>query len=76
MQFECQCPKFSEVSVDRVQLSRDMLRSFVARGMYCLKFGFFVARGMCCLKFRSFVARGMNCLKFGFFVARGMYCLK
>ena len=63
MQFEYQYPKSSNVSVDHVQLPSEMLRSFVARGMYCLKFG-------------SFVARGMYCLKFGFFVAREMYCLK
>ena len=51
MQFEYQYPKSSNVSVDHVQLPREMLISFVARGMYCLKFGFFVARGMYCLKF-------------------------
>ena len=37
MQFEYQYPKSSNVSVDHVQLPREMLRSFVARGMYCLK---------------------------------------
>ena len=46
MQFEYQYPKSSNVSVERVQLlrgmfglfeQREMLRSFVARGMYCLK---------------------------------------
>ena len=46
MQFEYQCPKSSNVSVEHVQLlrgmfgffkPREMLRSFVARGMYCLK---------------------------------------
>ena len=46
MQFEYQYPKSSNVSVEHVQLlrgmvgffeSREMLRSFVARGMYCLK---------------------------------------
>ena len=37
---EYQYPKSSNVSVDHVQLPREMLRSFVARGMYCLKFGF------------------------------------
>ena len=49
MQFEYQYPKSS--NVDHVQLPREMLRSFVARGMYCLKFGFFVARGIYCFKF-------------------------
>ena len=46
MQFEYQYPKSSNVSVEHVQLLRGMfgffepramLRSFVARGMYCLK---------------------------------------
>ena len=46
MQFEYQYPKSSNVSVEHVQLLRgmfgffepkEMLRSFVARGMYCLK---------------------------------------
>ena len=46
MQFEYQYPKSSNVSVDHVQLlrgmfgsfePREMLRSFAARGMYCLK---------------------------------------
>ena len=46
MQFEYQCPKSSNVSVEHVQLlrgvfeffePREMLRSFAARGMYCLK---------------------------------------
>ena len=50
MQFECQYPKSRNISVDHVQLPREMLRSFVARRMYCLKFGFFVARRMYCLK--------------------------
>ena len=49
MQFEYQYLKSSNVSVDHVQLPTEMLRSFVARGIYCLKFGFFVAR-MYCLK--------------------------
>ena len=40
MQFEYQYPKSSNVSVDHVQLPREVLRSFVARGMYCLKFRF------------------------------------
>ena len=64
MQFEYQYPKSSNVSVDHVQLPREMLRSFVARGVYCLKFGFLVARGMYCLTFGFFVARGMYCLNF------------
>ena len=50
MQFEYRFPRSNNVSVDHVQLPREMLRSFVARGMYCFKFGFFVARGMYCLK--------------------------
>ena len=50
MQFEYQYSKSSNVSVDHVQLPREMLRSVVARGMYCLKFGFSVAREMYCLK--------------------------
>ena len=50
MQLEYQYPKSSNVSVDDVQLPMEMLRSFEARGMYCLKFEFFVARGMYCLK--------------------------
>ena len=46
MQLEYQYPKSSNVSVEHVQLLRgmfgffepkEMLRSFVARGMYCLK---------------------------------------
>ena len=46
MQFEYQYPKLSNVSVEYVQLlrgmfgffePREMLRSFVARGVYCLK---------------------------------------
>ena len=37
MQFEYQYPKSSNVSVEHVQLLRGMFRSFVARGMYCLK---------------------------------------
>ena len=46
MQFEYQCPESSNVSVEHVQLlrgmfgffePREMLRSFAARGMYCLK---------------------------------------
>ena len=46
MQFEYQYPKSSNLSVEHVQLlrgmfgffePREMLRSFVARGMYCLK---------------------------------------
>ena len=46
MQFEYQYPKSSNVSVEHVQLLRgmfgffelrEMLNSFVARGMYCLK---------------------------------------
>ena len=46
MQFEYQYPKSSNVSVEHVQLLRgmfgffepmEMLRSFAARGMYCLK---------------------------------------
>ena len=46
MQFEYQYPKSSNVSVEHVQLlrgmfgffePREMLRSFIARGMYCLK---------------------------------------
>ena len=46
MQFEYQYPKSSNVSVEHVQLlremfgffePREMLRSFVARGVYCLK---------------------------------------
>ena len=46
MQFEYQYPKSSNVSVEHVQLlrgmfgffePREMLRSFVARRMYCLK---------------------------------------
>ena len=46
MQFEYQCPKSRNVSVDHVQLlrgvfgffePREMLISFAARGMYCLK---------------------------------------
>ena len=46
MQFEYQYPKLSNVSVEYVQLlrgmfgffePREMLRSFVARGMFCLK---------------------------------------
>ena len=46
MQFEHQYPKLSNMSVEHVQLLRgtfgffelrEMLRSFVARGMYCLK---------------------------------------
>ena len=46
IQFEYQYPKSSNVSVEYVQLlrrmfgffePREMLRSFVARGMYCLK---------------------------------------
>ena len=46
MQFEYQYPKSSNVSVEHVQLlrgmfgffePREMLRSFAARGMYCLK---------------------------------------
>ena len=46
MQFEYQYSKLSNVSVEHVQLlrgmfgfsePREMLRSFVARGMYCLK---------------------------------------
>ena len=46
MQFEYQYPKLSNISVEHVQLlremfgffePREMLRSFVARGMYCLK---------------------------------------
>ena len=45
MQFEYQCPKTSNISGDHVQLlrgkfgffePRKILRSFVARGMYCL----------------------------------------
>ena len=50
MQFEYQYPKSSNDSVGHIQLPREMLRSFVAREMYRLKFGFFVARGMYCLK--------------------------
>ena len=50
MQFEYRYPRSNNVSLDHVQLPREMLRSFVARGVYCLKFGFFVARGMYCLK--------------------------
>ena len=46
MQFEYQYPKSSNVSLEHVQLlrgmfgffePREMLRSFAARGMYCLK---------------------------------------
>ena len=46
MQFEYQYPKSSNVSVEHMQLlrgmfgffePREMLRSFVARGTYCLK---------------------------------------
>ena len=37
MQFEYQYPELSNVSVEHVQLLREMFRSFVARGMYCLK---------------------------------------
>ena len=46
MQFECQYSKSSNVSVEHVQVlrgmfgffePREMLRSFVARGMYCLR---------------------------------------
>ena len=46
MQFEYEYPKLSNVSVEHVQLlrgmfgffePREMLRSFAARGMYCLK---------------------------------------
>ena len=46
MQFEYQYPKSSNVSVEHVQSlrgmfgffePREMLRSFAARGMYCLK---------------------------------------
>ena len=46
MQFEYQYSKWSNISVEHVQLlrgmfeifePREMLRSFVARGMYCLK---------------------------------------
>ena len=46
MQFEYQYPKLSNVSLEHVQLlrgtfgffePREMLISFVARGMYCLK---------------------------------------
>ena len=46
MQFKYQYPKSSNVSVEHVQLlrgmfgffePREMLRSFAARGMYCLK---------------------------------------
>ena len=46
MQFEFQYPKLSNVSVEHVQLlrgtfeffePREILRSFIARGMYCLK---------------------------------------
>ena len=46
MQFEYQYPKSSNASVEHVQLlrgmfgffePRDVLRSFVARGMFCLK---------------------------------------
>ena len=46
MQFVYQYPKASNVSVEHVQLlrgmfgffePREMLRSFAARGMYCLK---------------------------------------
>ena len=46
MQFEYQCPKSSNVSVEHVQLMRrmfgffeprEMLKSFAAREMYCLK---------------------------------------
>ena len=50
MQFEYQYSKSCNVSVEHVQLLRGMFKSFVARGMYGLKFGFFVARGMYCLK--------------------------
>ena len=46
MQFEYQCPKSSNVSVEHVKVlkemfgffePREMLRSSAARGMYCLK---------------------------------------
>ena len=37
MQFEYQYPKSSNVSVEHVRLLREMIRSFAARGMYCLK---------------------------------------
>ena len=50
MQFEYRFPRSNNVSVDHVQLPREMLRSFVARGMYCLKFVVFVAREMYGLK--------------------------
>ena len=46
MQFEYRCPKSSNAAVEHVQLlrgmfgffePREMLRSFAARGIYCLK---------------------------------------
>ena len=46
MQFEYQCPKSINVSVEHVQVLRgmfgffepkEMLRSFAARGIHCLK---------------------------------------
>ena len=46
VQFEDQCPKQSNVSVEHLQVlrgmfgffePREMLRSFAVRGMYCLK---------------------------------------
>ena len=46
IQFEHQCPKQSDVSVEHLQVlrgmfgffePREMLRSFAARGIYCLK---------------------------------------
>ena len=37
MQFEYQYSESSNVSVEHVQLLRGILRSFVARGMFCLK---------------------------------------
>ena len=46
IQFEYQCPKSSNVSIEHLQLLKgvlrffepgEMLRSFAARGVYCLK---------------------------------------
>ena len=50
MQFECQYPESSYVSVEHKQLSR---------GMPCLKLEILRSRAMYCLKFEVSVARGM-----------------
>ena len=35
--FTCSFPKVSNVSVEHAHVLRGMFRSFIARGMYCLK---------------------------------------